>query len=80
VFGIGDAHGGEDLAAWVRLRDGATVAADDLRAFCRGRLAYAKIPRHVRVVEAFPTTPTGHVQKFRMRAATTDELKLHRVP
>jgi fatty-acyl-CoA synthase len=67
VIGVPDERYGEEICAWVRLREGATLTIDDLRAYCRGRIAHYKIPRYVRVVDEFPMTVTGKVQKFRMR-------------
>ena len=62
--------------AWVRLREGATVSAEDLREYCRASIAHFKIPRYVKFVEAFPTTVTGKVQKFIMREESIKELGL----
>jgi fatty-acyl-CoA synthase len=62
----------------VRLREGETASADELRDFCRGRIASYKIPRHVRFTTDFPTTVTGKIQKFRMREVSIDELGLAR--
>jgi len=63
--------------AWVRLRDGAPeVTADDLRAFCAGRLAHYKIPRYVHVVDTFPMTVTGKVRKVEMREQAIELLGL----
>ncbi len=67
VFGVPDATYSEELCAWVKLRAGTTVGADEVRAFCRGQIAHYKIPRHVRFVDEFPMTATGKVQKFLMR-------------
>jgi fatty-acyl-CoA synthase len=74
VVGVPDERMGEELCAWIRLRPGAAGDADDVRAFCRGRIAHYKIPRHVRFVDAFPTTVTGKVQKYLIREAMTAEL------
>jgi fatty-acyl-CoA synthase len=68
VFGVADARLGEEVAAWVRLRDGAALTEAELRAFCQGQIAHYKIPRHVRFVDSFPMTVTGKMQKFLMRA------------
>ncbi len=76
VFGVPDERYGEEIAAWVQPREGATVDADALREFCRGRIAHYKVPRHVKVVEGFPMTVTGKVQKFRMRDQAIEELGL----
>jgi fatty-acyl-CoA synthase len=76
VIGVPDAKYGEEIMAWVRLRDGATVSAEELREYCRANIAHFKIPRYVKFVEAFPTTVTGKVQKFIMRAESIKELGL----
>ncbi len=68
VFGVADARFGEEICAWVRLRDGASLTEDEVRGFCRGQIAHYKIPRHVRFVESFPMTVTGKMQKYLMRA------------
>ncbi|ADB48677.1 AMP-binding protein [Conexibacter woesei] len=76
VVGVPDAKYGEELCAWVRLRDGAAVGEDDVRAFCRERVAHFKVPRHVLFVDEFPMTVTGKVQKYKMREATIERLGL----
>ena len=63
-------------AAWIKLRDGATATADEIREFCRGQIAHYKIPRHIRFVEGFPMTITGKIQKFRIRELMQEELGL----
>ncbi|TDB92997.1 AMP-binding protein [Actinomadura sp. 7K534] len=68
VIGVPDEKYGEELMAWVRLREGAPgLTAGELRAFCEGRLAHFKIPRYVHVVDEFPMTVTGKVRKVQMR-------------
>ncbi len=74
VFGVADPRYGEEVCAWVRLRTGETMTADELRAFCRDQIAHQKIPRHIRFVDEFPMTVTGKVQKFLMREAMAHEL------
>jgi fatty-acyl-CoA synthase len=76
VIGIPDPRYGEELCAWVKLRDGETVTADDIRKFCEGQIAHYKIPRHIKFVDEFPMTVTGKIQKFVMREATMRELGL----
>ncbi|MFD0683551.1 AMP-binding protein [Actinomadura fibrosa] len=77
VIGVPDEKYGEELMAWVRLRDGAAeLTAEALREFCRGRLAHFKIPRYVHVVDDFPMTVTGKVRKVQMRAEAIDILGL----
>ena len=68
VIGVPDEKYGEELMAWIRLRPGAPqLTAESLRAYCAGKLAHYKIPRHVHLVDAFPMTVTGKVRKVEMR-------------
>jgi fatty-acyl-CoA synthase len=76
VIGVPDSHYGEEVCAWVHLREGAALTAEELRDYCRGQIATYKIPRHVRFSSEFPLTVTGKVQKFRMREITIAELGL----
>ncbi|GAA4250055.1 AMP-binding protein [Dactylosporangium darangshiense] len=77
VIGVPDERYGEELMAWVRLRDGAAaLTAEAVREFCSGRLAHYKVPRYVKVVDAFPMTVTGKVRKVEMREVSARELGL----
>ena len=76
VIGVPDVKYGEEVCAWVRLRDGQEATAEELREFCRGQIATYKIPRYIRFTTEFPTTVTGKVQKFRMREISVAELGL----
>jgi fatty-acyl-CoA synthase len=78
VIGVPDEKYGEEIMAWVKLRAGAQVTGDELRAFCRGKIASYKIPRYWKFVDGFPMTVTGKVQKFKMREAAVEELGLAR--
>lgn len=67
VFSIPDARHGEDVCAWIRLKSKDIICqADDIKTFLKDKLAFFKIPTHIRFVEQFPLTPTGKVQKFKM--------------
>ena len=77
VIGVPDERYGEELMAWIQLRDGvADLTADDLREFATGKIARHKIPRYVHVVKEFPMTVTGKVRKVAMRAESVDLLGL----
>ncbi|MEU9085358.1 AMP-binding protein [Streptomyces sp. NPDC048357] len=77
VIGVPDAKYGEELMAWVRMREGAEpLTAAAVRAYCDGRLAHFKIPRYVHVVEEFPMTVTGKIRKVEMREAAVRLLEL----
>jgi fatty-acyl-CoA synthase len=77
VIGVPDQKYGEELCAWVRLAQESTVTPDELREWCKGKLAHYKIPKYVRISDEFPMTVTGKVQKFKMRQTSIDELGLH---
>ena len=67
VIGIPDARLGETVVAWVQLKPGETATAEEIQAFCKGKIAYFKIPQYVRFVDGFPMTVTKKIQKFLMR-------------
>jgi fatty-acyl-CoA synthase len=79
VFGVPDERYGEELCAWIRLRSGETLSADEVREFCRDQIAHYKVPRHIRFVDEFPMTVTGKVQKFIMRERMAGELGVKEV-
>ena len=76
VIGVPDERFGEELCAWIRLRDGESASADDIRAFCQGQIAHYKIPRYIEFVDSFPMTITGKIQKFVMREKMKEKLSL----
>lgn len=76
VIGVPDPKYGEEIMAWVKLRDGQTATPEELRAFCKDQIAHYKIPRYFKFVDAFPMTVTGKVQKYLMRKASIEELNL----
>jgi fatty-acyl-CoA synthase len=76
VIGVPSARYGEEVMAWVKVREGASLSTDDLDAYCRGKIATYKIPRYWKLVDGFPMTVTGKIQKFRMREQAVDELGL----
>ncbi len=78
VVGVPDERYGEEIAAFVIVRDGAALDTDAVRAFCEGRIAHYKIPRHVLVVTEFPMTISGKVQKFKLRDAAIEAARPRR--
>jgi fatty-acyl-CoA synthase len=76
VIGVPDARFGEELMAWVTLREGAELEIDSLKEFCHGRIAHFKVPRYLKVTDEFPMTVTGKIQKFRMREIAIAEQDL----
>ena len=78
VIGVPSARYGEEVMAWVKPKPNASVDAKGLTAFCRGTIATYKIPRYWKIVDAFPMTVTGKVQKYRMREISPRELETRR--
>ena len=76
VIGVPSERYGEEIMAWVRLREGARTTDDALTAYCRGKIATYKIPRFWKIVDGFPMTVTGKIQKYRMREIAVEELGL----
>jgi fatty-acyl-CoA synthase len=76
VIGVPSERYGEEVMAWVKLREGATASEEALVAFCRGRIATYKIPRYWKFVDGFPMTVTGKIQKFKMRETAVQDLGL----
>jgi fatty-acyl-CoA synthase len=76
VIGVPDDRYGEELMAWIRVREGHTLTEDEVRDFCKDRIAHFKRPRYVKFADEFPLTVTGKVQKFKMREQAVEELGL----
>ena len=78
VIGIPSERYGEEVMAWVKPREGARPTGEELAAWCKGKIATYKIPRHWKFVDSFPMTVTGKVQKFKMREVAVEELGLEK--
>jgi len=76
VVGVPDKKYVEEVAAWIKLKEGASTTEDDIRAFCKDKLAHYKVPRHMKFVREFPQTVTGKIQKFKIRETIIEELQL----
>jgi len=74
VVGVPDHRYGEEICACLRLREAAKVSEEDIREFCRGRIAHYKVPRYIRFLESFPQTVTGKIQKYLLREQLAREL------
>ncbi len=75
IFGVPDKKFGEEVCAWIQLKDGEEADADDIKVFCKGQIAHFKVPRYVRFVSEYPMTVTGKIQKFEMRNTMNELLK-----
>ncbi|HEV3418462.1 MAG TPA: AMP-binding protein [Pirellulales bacterium] len=80
VVGLPDAKFGEELCAWIKLKQGASATEQEIREYCRAKLAHFKIPRYVCFVDSFPQTVTGKIQKFKIREQMRQELGLEEQP
>jgi fatty-acyl-CoA synthase len=74
VFGVPDKRFGEAVAAWIKLRENESMDADAIRDYCNEQIAYYKVPKHIIIVDEFPMTVTGKIQKFIMREKTIENL------
>ena len=75
VVGVPDPKFGEEVAAWIKLREGQTANEEEIREYCKGRLAHFKIPKYIRFVDEYPMTVTGKVQKYLIRESMAEELE-----
>ena len=76
VIGVPDVKFGEEIMAWVRLKENESITDEGLKEYCQGKIAHYKIPRYVKFTDEFPMTVTGKVQKFKMREISCKELGL----
>jgi fatty-acyl-CoA synthase len=77
VIGVPDVKYGEEIMAWVKVREGVDpLDAEAIREYCRGRIAHYKVPRYVHIADEFPMTVTGKVQKYKMREVAIELLGL----
>ncbi|MGG3032005.1 AMP-binding protein [Bacillus stercoris] len=76
VVGVPDAKFGEEAAAWIKLKDGKSVSSDELKAYCKGKIARHKIPRYVIFTDDYPMTASGKIQKYKLREKTIEMFNL----
>jgi fatty-acyl-CoA synthase len=74
VIGVPDPKYGEEVMAWIVLKQGHSLSEGEIKDFCRGKIAHFKVPRYVKFTNSFPMTVTGKIQKFRMREMAVTEL------
>jgi fatty-acyl-CoA synthase len=76
IFGVPSEKMGEEICVWIQLKEGETATEDEIKEFCKGKIAHYKIPRYVKFVDEFPMTVTGKIQKFKMKNVAVKELGL----
>jgi len=76
VFGIADERMGEEVAVWIKLNNSFEIEHNDIKNFCRGKLAHFKIPKHIEFVDRFPLTATGKIQKFNLKSIMEEKLEM----
>jgi fatty-acyl-CoA synthase len=79
ITGLPDERLGEAVLAWIKLKAGETATAEEIKTFCKGQIAHFKIPEHIRFVDAFPTTLSGKIQKYKIRESEIEARGLERV-
>ncbi len=76
VIGLPDAKYGEEIMAWIKLKEGESSTPEEIKAFCKDQIAHYKVPRYIKFVDSFPMTVTGKIQKYLMRQTSVEELNL----
>ncbi|MFC0297181.1 AMP-binding protein [Geobacillus jurassicus] len=76
VVGVPDEVYGEEVMAWIILKDGETATAEEIREFCRGNISRHKIPRYIEFTDSYPMTASGKIQKFKLREMAKQRLGL----
>ena len=76
VVGVPDQKYGEELCAWIIVREGESMNEEEVREYCKGQIAHYKIPRYIQFVDSFPMTVTGKIQKFLIRQKMKEALGL----
>lgn len=74
ILGVPDEKFGEEVCAWIQLKPGKTASADELKGFCKGKIAHYKVPRYIEIVEEFPMTVTGKIRKVEIRQIMAKKL------
>lgn len=78
VVGVPDIKYGEEVMAYIRLREGIKLTEEEVKAFCDGKIARFKIPRYVQVIDEFPMTGSGKIQKYKLREMAVESLGLQK--
>jgi len=76
VIGLPDPKYGEEIMAWIKLREGESLEEEEIKSFCQDQIAHFKIPRYIKFTDAFPMTVTGKIRKVEMRSISIKELNL----
>ncbi|BDG43227.1 AMP-binding protein [Saccharococcus caldoxylosilyticus] len=76
VVGVPDEKYGEEVMAWIILKEGQTATAEEIREFCRGKISRHKIPRYIEFIDSYPMTASGKIQKFKLREMAKQRLRL----
>ncbi len=79
VIGVPDRKYGEEVCAWIRLKEGETATEEEIKEYCKGKIAHYKIPKYIKFTDSFPMTVTGKIRKVEMREISIKELGLEDV-
>ncbi|WP_019414705.1 AMP-binding protein [Paenisporosarcina sp. TG20] len=74
VVGVPDPKYGEELMAWIIPKEGVTISADEIRAYCKGKISHHKIPRYIEFTESYPMTASGKIQKYVLREMSKEKM------
>ena len=75
VVGVPDPKYGEELMAWIILKDGENLTSEEVKAYCKGKISYHKIPRYIEFTDAYPMTASGKIQKFLLRELSKEKVE-----
>ncbi|KAH6928781.1 hypothetical protein HPB50_019502 [Hyalomma asiaticum] len=76
VVGVPDERLGEEVCAWIKLKQGKSLSEDEVKKFCRGKISHFKTPKYILFVDTFPKTVSGKIQKFKMREESRKKFNL----
>ncbi len=76
VIGVPDKRFGEEIMAWIKLKEGMSMLDQEVKDFCKDKIAHYKVPRYIKFTNDFPMTVTGKIRKVEMRKQSVQELGL----
>ncbi|WP_343032867.1 AMP-binding protein [Cytobacillus depressus] len=76
VIGVPDDKFGEEVMAWIILKDGETATADEIKDYFKNKVSRHKIPKYINFTDAYPMTASGKIQKFKLREQSINLLTI----
>ncbi|WP_018675674.1 AMP-binding protein [Riemerella columbina] len=76
IIGVPSEKYGEEVMAWIKIREGCQITEEELVDYCKGKIAHYKVPKYWKFVDEFPMTISGKIRKVEMREISVKELGL----